>query len=600
MSRSGTGICSVVGARDAPRLQAQAEPLVGPPGEPAASRPPGLVEEAPPSRSCASRYVASASRARAGWGRQAGELDALRAHARAVHVEELLEVEVHEVLVALEEVRRAEREPRGAEVLLDPRLAAPRALGPQVGVAAEGAGAREREEAGQLRGPARRRAQAGRPPAGRTTTPACGLSWAESVGRDVCSQGGLERTEPRLARGLVPDAGEGPAAPARSRGSRPGTSPPRKGGSWRTLAFSPHSPSPEAPASTLGPGRPAERHLPREAEPRERHLLARGRDQRGHRRAGAVALAAREPDGQLVPPPGRVRPSQAAPRGRGPRCVGVPQLARAVDGAARGVGVVVGLAVGEAPGEAQVASSPRARGRARPQASSWRKRSSAMRCRSWSHERPPASPPRSPRRPRPGRSRAEVGVAGLGAEARAHRARPASGREELDDPGQAARPVERGEGAAHDLRPLHEGGGQLLEVHRAALQVRRVVEREPVEEDEGVVRVAAADVGVRLPRAAAAAEQLEAGHVLEDLGGAPSLRGPGLLRPHDRDGAGGRGHRPRGDGGRLVEDRGLRVRVPGLRTGFRGRWVGLGPGRRRPPQEERERRRKTPRRIPPS
>ena len=288
-------------------------------------------------------------------------------------------------------------------------------------------------------------------------------------------------------------------------------------------------------------------------------------------------------------PAGRVAEAEACAE-REVLVVGVAHEAAPVDRPAGRVGVVVDRAVRETAGQGEVRRGPEGQVGVREGV-----------------ELPEAVPrdpvlllvPRGPGRvaaaaggarhaPEPA---PQVGIAGLGAEASPHRAGPAAGREDLDDAGECARPVEGRERAAHDLHVVDEARRQLLEVHGAALQLGRVVERDAVEQHQRVVRVAAAQERVRDARPAAAAERVEAGDLAQQVAGGARGRGRNLARIEDAHRAGGGGHRPGGDRRRLVEDRGPgRARVVvcfplgagGVRLGLRS------PGGRSPEQDAEE------------
>ena len=377
------------------------------------------------------------------------QLDALRPHPRAVHVQEEVEVEVDEVGVLVEEVRRAQLEPPVRERLVDPGLAADGALRLQRRVAAERGRARQREEARQLRRAPGRHVQAGGAPARPPDDPRVRVQLHGVAGGGVDAESDVVEDAPALLAQRPEDAAARPrvvvvaahlAAELRRELQDAAVAAPL------ALAGDAHV------HGRVGGAR--EGKLPGEPQPRERRVLGRLRDERGHRRARAVQAPPRQADEDLLSPVG-VAAERQPPREREVVVVRVARLAGPVHGPARAVRVVVLGSGGEPGGEAErrVRGEREVRGGEAVELAEAVLRDAVLLLVEGAARRPAAFAERS----RDAReAAAQVGVAGLGAGNRAHRSRSPARGEELHDAGEAVRTVEGGEGPAHDLGAVDE------------------------------------------------------------------------------------------------------------------------------------------------
>jgi len=186
-------------------------------------------------------------------------------------VGEEVEVEVHEVAVFVEEDRRAELEAPPEQGLLDPASAAHRAARASGRVPSEAGGLARRKKLGQLstRGPREPRRRVLPEPVLQTDA-RVRVELQRVRGRPASA-----RRPPRRASGaLQPQRAE--SAPARARlVVVAGHVAAEDGGSFSTLRFRPHSPSPETPNVEGGAWAEREGELPGQAEARERRPLER-------------------------------------------------------------------------------------------------------------------------------------------------------------------------------------------------------------------------------------------------------------------------------------------------------------------------------------
>jgi hypothetical protein len=124
--------------------------------------------------------------------------------------------------------------------------------------------------------------------------------------------------------------------------------------------------------------------------------------------------------------------------------------------------------------------------------------------------------------------------------------------DDVDGSGEARGAVEGGQGTADDLDALDAGGGQPFEVEDVSHLVGRVVERHAVEEDEGEVGLAGADLG-GAEAAPAVGGHAHPGHKAEEVSHGAGARGFDGLAVDHRHRAGGGGEGPGLDGRGFIE-----------------------------------------------